>query len=460
MVKNVVVAKFGGSSLANAVQIRKVESILNSDDKRRYVVVSAPGTDKDNSYKVTDILYNLYYNSRKNVSTKKIVSDYKKLPLSQEELVKIISERYSTIALNLGMKTTLPRLFDTELENLLKKKNTQVDEVVSRGENFHARLIAEYLHAKFVDAADLIYIDEENDPDNDKTMRLVNQLTKLKGKRIVIPGFYGNTDKKIRTFSRGGSDFTGSIIAAGVNASLYENWTDQNGILCVDPRLFDETEAKSIPVIDVMTFKECRELTYSGFSVLNDETVGPVRKRNIPINIRNTNNPSYKGTLITAKHNRDSIIVGIAGKDGFCTIDIEKYMMNKKPGFGKGILDIIAKRKINYEHMPSGIDDISIIIDEKVLEPYKKEILEEIESKFHPDNLKVTPDLALISIVGEGMFYKVGISEKVTGCLARNNINIEIMNQGASESNIIIGVASKDYKKGIRVLYEELLKKK
>jgi aspartate kinase len=457
-----IVTKFGGSSLANAEQIRKVEKIINSDNNRRYVVVSAPGTDKNSPYKITDILYNIFYNSRK--SGKNTISNYKKIPLSQEELLKNIHDRYSSIASDLGTGIDLIKYFDKELQDLLKNKKTTVDDVVSRGENFHARLIARYLNARFVDAKDLIYIDNKNNPDNDKTMGSIKKLTILKDKKIIIPGFYGNTsanmkNAKIKTFARGGSDLTGALIAAGVNATVYENWTDQNGILCVDPRLFeDKREVEKIPVIEVMTFKECRELTYSGFSVLHDETVGSVRKRNIPINIRNTNNPSHKGTMITSKSDRRQTIVGIAGRDGFCTIDIEKYMMNKETGFGQGVLEIIAKRKINFEHMPSGIDDMSIIIEEKALEPFKDEIVNEIKKKFHPDNVKVTPDLALISIVGEGMFYQIGIAAKATGCLAKNKINIEIMNQGASESNIIIGVASKDYKKCIQLLYEEFLK--
>jgi len=468
-----VACKFGGSSVANSGQIRKVEKIVDSDNNRKYIVVSAPGTDKDNPYKITDMLYNLFYDSRKSRRNaerntgKNAFSNYRRIDLSQEELLKNILDRYSVIAADLGVGTDLIGSFGKELQNLLKDKKATVDDVASRGENFHARLIARYLDARFVDAKDIIYIDKKNNPDNDKTMNMIKGLTALKDRRIVIPGFYGNTDvntknPKIKTFARGGSDLTGALIAAGVDAKLYENWTDQDGILCVDPRIFDDPkEAEKIPVIDIMTFKECRELTYSGFSVLNDETVGPIRKRHIPINIRNTNNPSKRGTMITSmisKSDRRQAIVGIAGRDGFCTIDIEKYMMNKETGFGQGVLEAISKRKINFEHMPSGIDDMSIIIEEKALEPFKDEIVTEIKRKFNPDNIKVTPDLALISIVGEGMFYQVGIAARAAGCLAKNNINIEILNQGASESNVIIGVASKDYKKGIKSLYKEFLK--
>ncbi len=455
-----IVCKFGGSSVANAEQIRKVEDIVKSDPKRRYIVVSAPGKDKTHPHKVTDILYNMYFKKREYAFALADVK-YPQIELSFNELAQELKDVFNSIVAGLALDGNLCKKFTGELEEILADRNKTHHDFVSRGENFNARLIAAYLNADFADAAGLIHTNSRSpDGDNESTREWISKLNPPG--IVVIPGFYANDTlyrKKpsIRTFSRGGSDLTGSLIAAFVNASVYENWTDQPGIRCCDPRLFEQDERDSIPVIDRMSYKETRELTYMGFEVFNDESLGPVRKRNIPVNIRNTNYPSAPGTLISSEYNREKPIRGIAGRNGFCAISLEKYLMNKEVGFGERLLRVIADNGLSYEHSPSGIDNISVILEQDKVKDMDC-LVKEISSELRPDKIDVLRDLALIAVVGEGMRHTVGIASRITSALADNGINIEILNQGASESNIIIGVKSEDYKNAIRALYNRLLK--
>ncbi len=450
------VCKFGGSSLANAEQIRKVGDIIQKETARKFIVVSAPGKDSNQKNKITDLLYNLYFKSFPDISDRGI--KYQRIDLTKDEILENISAVYSNISngLNLGGKVFLDCM--SELEDLVSGRlNQSYETIVSRGENFNARLIADFLKADFVDSLSLIHVD--GSPDNDITMSHVKHLLN-RDNRVVIPGFYGSLDKhmhknsKIGLLPRGGSDLTGSLIAAGVGAKLYENWTDTNGICFCDPRYFEKEERAHIPIIKNMSYREARELTYMGFDVFNDESVQPLKLRGIPVNIRNTNNYSAAGTIISAGSTDDNFpIRGIAAKEGFCSINISKYLMNKQIGFGRDLLNILYDFNIGYEHFPGGVDDVSLVLEQKQLEGIEEELVKKINYALSPDSVKIMKNIGLIAIVGEKMKHHVGIATKVMTALSDNNINVDIINQGASESNIILGVNSSDLRKSVVALY-------
>jgi aspartate kinase len=457
----IIVCKFGGSSLADAEQIRKAEAIIRADPRRRVVVVSAPGKAEGRKYKVTDMLYNLYFQTH-DADNKEV--DYKKIDdMSASEILNEIKAIYLEISSGLGLDGNTYSQCMSELEQLLADSSSAHHDLASRGENFNARLIAEYLDADFADAADLIYItDESPDGDNEATMQRISEL-KYRERKVVISGFYGTTSlqgRVIRTFERGGSDLTQTDVAAGLYEAgvdvICENRTDQPGIRCCDPKLFPEEERDSIRTIKKMSFRETRELTYMGFEVFNDKAIGPARRRNIPIYVLDSKNPDHdSGTCISSEYDESQLIRGIAGTNGFCSFNIEKYMMDGIVGFGRDLLDIFARRGLSYEHAPSGIDNISVIIEQKQVEGIEEEIKEEIKRKMNPDHVDILPKLALIAVVGEGMRHHVGLASQITTALADAGVNIEVLNQGASESNIIVGVRDCDYKPAVKALYNE-----
>jgi aspartate kinase len=456
--KNVIVAKFGGSSLANASQIKKVEEIIKKDKKRRFIVVSAPGVDRKNSHKITDILYNVYYKSRDNYPK---TLNYEEIDMSVKQLMNIVEKRFYSIANNLGMEDAkeLSKGFTRELKNIISDEESSVYDVVSRGENFNARLIAKYLGAKFIDATELIHIDMRNNPDNEITMSWMKDLISEKG-LVVIPGFYANTSSirekpVIKTFSRGGSDLTGAIVAAGINAKVYENWTDRDGVLCINPKSLEKKmHVKRVHVIDKMSFRESRELTYCGFSILNDETVIPLRKRDIPINIRNTNNYSHKGTMIVDSHEDRYPVRGIAGKDDLVNINIEKDLLVKESEFEMRLADILVSRNIKYDIL-SWIDRISVFVEWKSIKPYLSEVIEEINTLSH-EPVEVVEDVGLIAIVGDGMKGNPKVMMHLMKVLEKNKICAQMLYQGPS-GDIMLIVKTSDYKKSAIALYKRLL---
>ena len=429
------VVKFGGSSLASADQFRKVGDIIRSDKTRKYVVPSAPGKRFSGDTKVTDMLYSCY----------SLAFKEKNFTSSLEA----IKERYDEIIEGLGLEVSLEEEFKVIHENFAKKAGR--DYAASRGEYLNGKLLAAYLGFEFIDAADVICFDENGHYDGDTTIeKLSSRLQNVE--YAVIPGFYGaKADGSIVTFSRGGSDITGSIVALAAEVDLYENWTDVSGFLIADPRIVKDPKG-----IESITYKELRELSYMGASVLHEEAIFPVRKAGIPINIRNTNAPEDKGTMIveaTCKHPRYTI-TGIAGTDGFVSITIEKDMMNSEIGFCRKVLNIFEDNGISIEHMPSGIDTMTIFVHKDVFEEKEQQIIASIHKEVSPDHIELESDLALIAVVGRGMRATRGTAGRIFSALAHAHINVKMIDQGSSELNIIIGVRHDDFKNAIRALYD------
>jgi len=453
---NLTVCKFGGSSVANAAQISKVENIIKEDKRRRFVVVSAPGRDAEFKYKVTDILYNLYYSVDK---SDKSDSNYEVIDGGTDVFQDMLVHRFEGITKDLGISN---KVVD-ELKKEIDAKNVldnYVERTVALGEYFSAKIMAEYLNADFVDAAVLIMMKQDGSVMMHSTFENMSKLSSNKN-ITVIPGFYGSLfcSTEILTFSRGGSDLTGSLVAAGVGAKLYENWTDRDGIYACDPRLFEHGELKGrgLFVIPIMSYKETRELTYMGFEIFNDESLGPLLEKKIPLVIKNTNNPSAPGTFISEEYDKSRPVRGIAGKNGFCSINVEKYMMNKTVGFGATLLSILSGYGINYEHTPSGIDSMSVVLEQKPFEKHRRNILNDINNKLSPDSISVKENLGLVAVVGEGMNGNCNISSNIMSVLSKNNIQTKIINQGASENNIIFRINTDDYKRAIKSLYCALI---
>lgn len=428
------VSKFGGTSMADKKSIEQVVKIIKSDEDRRFVVVSAPGKRFSDDDKITDLLYQSY-NER--------------FDDRQPSFAKI-KERYITIVKELGAKLDIEKYL-YEAEQGIENSRTS-DYAASRGEYLCALIFADILGWEFVDAADIIKFNSKGQFDSEITNDLV--FSRLKDtKNAVIGGFYGSMpDGAIKTFSRGGSDITGSIIARGVKADVYENWTDVNGFMSADPRII-----KNPKPINVLSYEELRELSYMGASVLHPESIFPLRYSNIPINVRNTFDPENSGTTIvndiTGLSNR--LVTGIAGKSGYVSIVIKKSMMNNELGFARKVLSVLENNGASLEHVPTGIDTMSIIIDKKEIEGREQKIIEEIISAASPDKVEVMRNLALIAIVGHGMAEKIGTAAKVFNALCRHEVNIRMIDQGSSEMNIIVGVAESDLKKSISALYEE-----
>lgn len=429
------VVKFGGSSLANAGQFKKAARIIRADKTRIYVVPSAPGKRFSSDTKVTDMLYSCY-----GVAIRE--KDF-------TEQIEAIKARYQEIIDGLKLSVSLEEEFKAIRKNFSKKIGR--DYAASRGEYLNGKIMAAYLGFEFIDAAEVIRFDAERNFDGEATNRLLaERLSNSSG--AVIPGFYGAMeDGTIVTFSRGGSDITGSLVALAVQADLYENWTDVSGFLIADPRIVQNPKA-----IETITYKELRELSYMGAGVLHEDAIFPVRKSGIPINIRNTNQPEDKGTLIVEGTCRQPkyTVTGIAGTDGFVSITIEKSMMNSEVGFCRKVLQVFEENEISIEHMPSGIDTMTIFVHKDVFEEKEQQVIAGIHKAVHPDHIDLESDLALIAVVGRGMKATRGTAGRIFSSLAHAHINVKMIDQGSSELNIIVGVRHDDFKNAIRALYE------
>ncbi|MDD5867071.1 aspartate kinase [Lachnospiraceae bacterium YH-ros2228] len=429
------VVKFGGSSLADAKQFEKAGQIIRSDESRVYVIPSAPGKRFSGDTKVTDMLIEAY-----------------RLAVSGGDLhqqLLNIKARYNEIIEGLQMDFSLDDEFDV-IEKTLKEEPT-LDYAASRGEYLNGRVMAKYLGYEFIDPFDTIFFNEEGNLNSYKTEKVLGQRL-AETPRAVIPGFYGKgKDGKIRTFSRGGSDVTGSIVAGACGADVYENWTDVSGFLVADPRIIDQPKS-----IDTITYRELRELSYMGASVLHEDAIFPVRSKGIPINIRNTNRPDDSGTWIVESTARkpEYMITGIAGKKGFCAVDITKALMNSEVGFGRKVLQAFEDHGINFEHMPSGIDTMTIVVHEDEFLDKEQQVVSEIHRLTHPDSIEIQPDLALIAVVGRGMKSAYGVSGRIFSALAHARVNVRMIDQGSSELNIIIGVDERDFEKAIKAIYD------
>ena len=432
------VVKFGGSSLASAQQFSKVKSIITADKHRRYVIPSAPGKRFSGDTKVTDMLYDCY-------DTAVSGSNF-------EEKLDKIHERYNEIIEGLHLDLSLDKEFDKIYEYF--KNGAGVNYAASRGEYLNGIIMANYLGFEFIDAAEVIFFDENGEFDSEKTNNILS-LRLEKADCAVIPGFYGAMPNgTIKTFSRGGSDITGSIVARAVKADLYENWTDVSGFLVTDPHIVENPEP-----IEIITYRELRELAYMGASVLHDEAIFPVRREGIPINIKNTNDPSAPGTLIvesTCKRPKYTI-TGIAGKKGFASVNLEKDRMNTEIGFGRRVLSVFEENGISFEHMPSGIDTMSVFVQQSDFEEKEQKILAGLHRNVNPDFLEIHSNIALIAVVGRGMKSTEGTAGKLFTALAKEDINIRMIDQGSSELNIIIGVNEKDFEKAIRAIYHAFI---
>lgn len=429
------VVKFGGSSLASAEQFKKVGNIIRAEESRRYVIPSAPGKRFSDDVKVTDMLYKCYGAA---VKGKKFT-----------DLLKDIQERYNEIIEGLGLTLSLEKEFEIIRDNFAKKAGR--DYAASRGEYLNGIIMANYLGYEFIDAAEVIFFDEEGKFDADKTDEILSERLN-KAERAVIPGFYGSlSDGTIKTFSRGGSDVTGSIVAKAAKVDLYENWTDVSGFLIADPRIISNPKS-----IEAITYKELRELSYMGATVLHEDAIFPVRKEGIPINIRNTNAPEDKGTLIveaTCRHPKYTI-TGIAGKQGFASITIEKAMMNSEVGFGRKVLQVFEDNHISFEHMPSGIDTMTVFVHQSEFEETEQKVLAGIHHAVQPDSIELESDLALIAVVGRGMRATRGTAGRIFSALAHANVNVKMIDQGSSELNIVIGVRNHDFENAIKAIYD------
>ncbi|MBQ2736122.1 MAG: aspartate kinase [Clostridia bacterium] len=431
------VLKFGGSSLASGESFAKVKRIIEADQSRRVVVVSAPGKRFSGDTKITDLLYILHAHIKYNAP--------------YTEVFEKIKDRYREIYASCGLKQDL----ETELINIeanLNKK-TSVDYIVSRGEYLNARLMAEYLGYTFVDSADWLYFGYNGKVDFEKTYAALQHIMETHSK-IVIPGFYGvNYHNNIKTFSRGGSDITGAIAAAAIDADMYENWTDVSGIMTVDPRIVENPKP-----IDKVTFSELRELSYMGAEVLHEETVFPVRSKNIPLYIKNTNDMNAPGTLIMESFEDDdkgtNFITGISGKKNYSIITVAKNRMNEELGYIRRTLEIFENLGVSIEHVPSSIDSFSIVVASSAIENCLHELISKINERLAPDSVQIVNEVSLIAIVGRKLADNIGIAGKIFTALGENDINIRMIEQGADEINIIIGVNDTDYKKAIKVLYD------
>ncbi|MBR5229610.1 MAG: aspartate kinase [Firmicutes bacterium] len=432
------VAKFGGSSVADGIQLTKTKAIIEQDPDRRYIVVSAPGKRYEGDNKITDLLY--------------LCKTHIEHNLPYDQLFQVIADRYMAVNINLGMKVDLFKYFDEIRENL--RNNPSSDYIASRGEYLNAILVAAFLEYDFVDTADLIKFDSKGKLLMEETDEAIR--TELaKHERAVLPGFYGSTpDGQIKTFSRGGSDITGSLVARAVGADVYENWTDVSGFLMADPRIVNNPKQ-----ISKISYKELRELSYMGASVLHEDAIYPARMANVPINIRNTNIPEDPGTFITAEGdgNDEHIITGIAGSKDFTVVGLYKNMMSSERGFVRRILGILDDYDINFEHLPSSIDTVSVVMANKQINGRLDEVLEEFQSRLRPDSIDVIEDIALIATVGHGMASRHGVSAKLFKAIADAGVNIRMIDQGSSEMNIIVGVDNKDFEKAIRAIYDSFV---
>lgn len=429
------VVKFGGSSLASAEQFKKVGNIIHADEERKFVVPSAPGKRDADDTKVTDMLYGCY--------------DLAETGKDFKEQLQAIKARYQEIIDGLSLKLSLENEFKTIEKNFREKAGR--DYAASRGEYLNGIIMAAYLGFEFVDAAEVIRFNENGEFDAETTNKLMKErLTHMEA--AVIPGFYGaKEDGTVKTFSRGGSDITGSIVARAVKADVYENWTDVSGFLVADPRIIYKPEP-----ISTITYKELRELAYMGASVLHEDAIFPVRREGIPINIRNTNAPEDEGTWIVEStcQKPKYVITGIAGKKGFCAVNIEKDSMNSEVGFGRKVLQVFEDSSISFEHVPSGIDTMTVFVHQDEFMHKEQKVVSGIHRLADPDTIEIEADLALIAVVGRGMKSMRGTAGRIFSALAHSNVNVKMIDQGSSELNIIIGVANADFETAIKAIYD------
>ncbi|MBQ9059881.1 MAG: aspartate kinase [Firmicutes bacterium] len=430
------VAKFGGSSVADAIQINKIKDIVYADDDIKYVVVSAPGKRFSEDTKVTDLLY--------------LCRTHIEHKLAYEQIFQVICDRYLSMESSLGVDVGMKEELATIQENI--NAQSSVDYIASRGEYLNAKLIAAYLGFEFIDSARMVKFSDKGKFMEERTNEEIEAVLKNVD-RAVIPGFYGSRiDGSIKTFSRGGSDITGALIARAMKADVYENWTDVSGFLVADPRIVKDPKP-----ISRISYRELRELAYMGASVLHEDAIYPAKIANIPINIRNTNRPQDPGTMITsepAELEEGQIISGIAGSKDFTSITVYNSHMIGQKGFIRKMAGILEDHDVTIEHIPSGIETVSVVLNNKIIEGKTEEILEEFERQLKPEALDVVTDMALIATVGAGMAARQGTSARLFTALADAGVNIRMIDQGSSEMNIIVGVANKDFEKAIRAIYE------
>ena len=435
------VVKFGGSSMADAGQYRKIRDILLADPERKVVVVSAAGKRFKNDHKITDLLYLCHAHSQYGVDC--------------SQIFEMISSRYLQIRDELGVELALEPEF-AALKDRIDSKSITSDELASRGEYFSAKLMAAYLGFRFIDAADWVKFNFDGSVDQEATYEALR--SQVGGIGAVIPGFYGQMpDGHIRTFSRGGSDITGALAAAALEADVYENWTDVSGILMADPRIVDDPQ----PIPEV-TYDELRELSYSGAQVLHEDAIYPVREKNLPLNLRNTNAPDDPGTMIMERfdgdHDPHRFITGITGKKDFTIISLSKRGMSNQVGVLYKVLDVLVRHNISVDYVPNGIDNVSIVLPTEAIAPSLYTILGEIQKEVEPDSLDVHDQIAVVAAVGRKMAYRPGISGQIFAALGQAGINIRMINQGPDELNIIFGVDNRDFAAAIKVLYNSFVK--
>ncbi|MEE0946434.1 MAG: aspartate kinase [Acutalibacteraceae bacterium] len=435
------VLKFGGTSMADAKQFAKVKAIVESDPSRRVVVVSAAGKRFADDHKITDLLL--------------LCHAHIKYGVSSDSVFELISKRYIEIRDDLGLKTDI----ESDLNKIAEKIKTGItkDELVSRGEYLSARLMADYLGFEFVDSAHWVRFKLDGSIDTQKTYELLVQLAE--GRKVVIPGFYGTMPNgTIRIMSRGGSDITGALAAAALEADVYENWTDVSGILMADPRIVKDPE----PIKNI-TYEELRELSHMGAQVLHEGTIFPVREKCIPLNIRNTNAPEHPGSLIMEKfpddENDKQFVTGITGKKGFAIVTVAKSGMSSEVGFLRKVLEVFEKYNVSIEYVPSGIDSVSVVVAEKSVSDCLYAILGDLQKSVKPDSINVTENIAIVAVVGRKMAYKPGMSGRLFAALGESNINIRMISQSCEELNIIAGVSNDDFEKAVQVLYNSFIKK-
>ncbi len=435
-----IVCKFGGSSLADAGQFKKVHDIVKANPDRHYVVPSAPGRRFANDEKVTDLLYSCQRSASAG-------ADFSGILLR-------VQERYDAIIRDLGLKLSLSREFDSIARQIRDGAGSEY--CASRGEYLNGILLAAYLGFDFVDAADVVRFDKNGLLMEDETLRLLSEELK-NHTRAVIPGFYGaESDGTVRTFSRGGSDISGALVASSVNADVYENWTDVPGFCIADPRIVPDAK-----YISSITYKELRELSYMGATVLHEDAVFPVRKCGIPTNIRSTNDPQHPGTMISVSAGLDGVqhtITGIAGQKGFSIVHIEKDMMNSELGFGRRVLQAFEEYAVNFEHLPTGIDTMSVVVRESELNRHRDEVIARIEELVQPDQINVADNIALIATVGRGMVRMFGTAARLFTAISSRGISIRTIDQGSSEISIIVGVDAADFNSAIEAIYDAFVR--
>ena len=428
--------KFGGTSLCNAENFTKVKNIILADKARKYVVPSAPGKRFPSDEKITDLLYLCYAKNSNG--------------LSFDDTYELITERYVGIETELGLKTNIALELSAIKKNILT--GASEDYIASRGEYLSGLLLADYLGFDFYDAAELISFHADGTYDDETTQKWTQKLAETQN--VVVPGFYSRKrDGSIKTFSRGGSDITGAIVARAVQADVYENWTDVSGFLMADPRIVENPK-----VISVVTYSELRELSYMGATVLHEDSIFPVRRAQIPINVRNTNRPEDEGTMVIPDaflkyYKRDGVLTGVAGRKGFTVITVYKDNMHNEVGFGYRLLRVLDRYNISFEHVPSGIDTMSLVISDIKLKEHLEQVLREIQRDCEPQSVEVHSNMALVATVGKGMIHSLGVSARLFGALYEAGVNVRMIDQGSSEMNIIVGIENDDLNTAVKAIY-------